>query len=737
VPEGTSTTSQHNLEMGDMARKITPKRAIAAGSALLIVAATLAMVLPAGADTPSAVRLHLATDGRYFAYGNTVQNLTPAKNGCQITSAESIISLTAAPGTQAAPGIGPDGIGVKPTNNSSNGTPCSQVDGTEVLTVSKKAGGSLGSRAFIGVALDLELTGNGVAKLAFTPAAGGSPVEYTLQTGNFISAAQTTEPDYDTTAPYDVSTDTSLSYDTDRIDACAAPNSSGPNSGSSDNCRWTVYPGFNFNSFSLRTTSGTVSLEGSGDFGGATARESLLFLSNSAPTAVADSFTTAEDTALTTGNVLSNDTDPDGNSLTAIKVTDPAHGTLSLNADGTFTYTPDTNYNNTTSTLDTFTYKANDGVADSDVVSVSIRVTPVNDPPVPNGTAQSTNEDSALTFVVATDIDSTEGDVNVNTCTLTDSATPPNALSGGSISNGSGFNITVTPPPNFFGTMLLSCTITDSGGASTTMTTPIQVGVTGVNDAPVAAADTAQVNDGDTVDINVLANDTDIDSAALTPVVEGAVTPSGGTATVNANGTVHYDPPAITGDAPVTGSFSYRASDGSLQSNLVTVTVTIYPVICTTETVGDVDDPNGPERTSGSFTRLEDNQVCKRYTVDADKGAAGLGDETVKFNPDGATTVAYRGILTFPADAPPVGEYPLLLRYDPNGGNTFKPVQWCVDPQFTGGLVTSATLPGDQSPDNPDRETWCVAKAETVPNADGDLVTTWQVYGEDDPKFTR
>ena len=51
--------------------------------------------------------------------------------------------------------------------------------------------------------------------------------------------------------------------------------------------------------------------------------------------------------------------------------------------------------------------------------------------------------------------------------------------------------------------------------------------------------------------------------------------------------------------------------------------------------------------------------------------------------------------------------------------------------------MTSAGLPGDQAPSNPDRETWCVADARTTPNAIGDLVTTWQVYGEDDPRFTR
>ena len=53
----------------------------------------------------------------------------------------------------------------------------------------------------------------------------------------------------------------------------------------------------------------------------------------------------------------------DGNPLTAAVVTRPTHGTLALNADGSFTYTPALNYNGT----DSFTYKANDGTVDSNI----------------------------------------------------------------------------------------------------------------------------------------------------------------------------------------------------------------------------------------------------------------------------------------------------------------------------------------------------------------------------------
>ena len=97
--------------------------------------------------------------------------------------------------------------------------------------------------------------------------------------------------------------------------------------------------------------------------------------------------------------MLANDTDIDGDPITAILVDSPAHGTLSLNSDGSFTYTPALNYNGP----DSFTYKANDGLADSPTnATVSITVTPVNDPPGTSGgivadDAYTTPEDTTLT----------------------------------------------------------------------------------------------------------------------------------------------------------------------------------------------------------------------------------------------------------------------------------------------------------------------------------------------------
>ncbi len=84
---------------------------------------------------------------------------------------------------------------------------------------------------------------------------------------------------------------------------------------------------------------------------------------NNPPVAADDAYTVDEDDVLSGYNVLANDTDIDGDPLTAILENGVAHGTLSLQTDGTFTYTPDANFHGT----DSFTYKAYDGKADSNI----------------------------------------------------------------------------------------------------------------------------------------------------------------------------------------------------------------------------------------------------------------------------------------------------------------------------------------------------------------------------------
>ena len=96
-------------------------------------------------------------------------------------------------------------------------------------------------------------------------------------------------------------------------------------------------------------------------------------VANQAPVAVADSYSTRRNTAkvVAAPGVLANDSDPDGNPITAILNTNVTHGTLSLAANGGFTYTPTAAYTGP----DSFTYHANDGSLNSTTVTVSLTVT--------------------------------------------------------------------------------------------------------------------------------------------------------------------------------------------------------------------------------------------------------------------------------------------------------------------------------------------------------------------------
>src|SRR5207248_620372 len=101
---------------------------------------------------------------------------------------------------------------------------------------------------------------------------------------------------------------------------------------------------------------------------------------NRAPVANNDAYSMNEDGILNVAapGVLANDTDADGDAVAAILVDWSVHGSLVLNADGSFRYPGATNYNGS----DNFTYKANDGKADSGLATVTITVVPMNDAPI-------------------------------------------------------------------------------------------------------------------------------------------------------------------------------------------------------------------------------------------------------------------------------------------------------------------------------------------------------------------
>lgn len=284
---------------------------------------------------------------------------------------------------------------------------------------------------------------------------------------------------------------------------------------------------------------------------------------NDAPVVADDAYATDEDTPLvidTGDGVLDNDSDVESDPLTAIIVADASHGTVALNTDGSFTYTPTANY----SGEDTFTYKANDGELDSNVATVTIAVAPLNDPPFTFADAYTVNEDvvlirNAALGVLANDFDD-EGDPFT--------AALDSGPSHGEFEFNADGSFMYTPDANYFGQDSFTYTASDGMLASDPQT--VTINVLSVNDPPVAADDEATTHQQTSVTINVLANDSDpVEGDPLTPVV--AANPLHGSVTVGPDSTLIYTPAdAFYG----VDYFTYVANDGD-NSNVAEVAVTV------------------------------------------------------------------------------------------------------------------------------------------------------------------
>ena len=305
---------------------------------------------------------------------------------------------------------------------------------------------------------------------------------------------------------------------------------------------------------------------------------------NDAPVAAALSFSTDEDTALNVdqvSGVLSNDTDIDGDALTAVEVSGPANGVLALNPDGSFVYTPNADYNGP----DSFVYHASDGNDTSANITINITVNSVNDAPVAVDDAHTLNEDETLNIgapgVTTNDTD-TEGNA-LTTILVSD-------VSNGALTLNADGSFTYTPNANFNGADSFSYKVND-GDDSNVAT--VMLTINPVNDVPVGVDDTYTVAEDQTLDRNggagaegVLFNDSDIEGDNLTTNLVAGVT--NGALGFNADGTFSYTPNA---DYNGPDSFTYTISDDGVPpetSAVVTVNITVTAV---NDAPVAVDDP--------------------------------------------------------------------------------------------------------------------------------------------------
>ncbi len=285
---------------------------------------------------------------------------------------------------------------------------------------------------------------------------------------------------------------------------------------------------------------------------------------NRPPVARDDSATVDQDSPGQSIAVLSNDSDPDGDTLAVERVTQPSRGSL-VNNGGSVTYRPNPGFFG----IDSFTYVANDGrggLSNTATVTVNVRQGGggQNRPPVAHDDSATVDQDSPGQSIAVLSNDS---DPDGDTLAV-EQVTQP---SHGSVVN-NGASITYRPNPGFFGIDSFTYVANDGrGGLSNSATVRITVrqGVGGQNRPPTANDDQAVTNPGKTVKIEVLANDSDPDGDPLK--VSAITQPANGTATTNGT-TVSYKPNlGFRG----TDTFTYTANDGRGGTDVANVTVTV------------------------------------------------------------------------------------------------------------------------------------------------------------------
>ncbi|HHC6604408.1 TPA: tandem-95 repeat protein [Vibrio parahaemolyticus] len=327
---------------------------------------------------------------------------------------------------------------------------------------------------------------------------------------------------------------------------------------------------------------------------------------------VADKATVVEDTP-TIIKVLGNDTFEGDGKVVSLDINNgPANGTVSVNPDGSVTYTPNDNYVG----KDTFTYVVTSGGV-SESITVNVDVTPVNDAPVAKDDTAITDEDTPVTIDVLpndTDIDGDKLSIQ--------SATVPEAQGKVEIVDG---KLVFTPAENFNGHAEITYTVTDG---QLTDAAKVTVTVNPVNDAPtvenaIAGQVLSEDFDAYTIDLNEVFKDSDSS-------LEFSVSGNSNIQVAIVNGIATFTP---TADWNGSEALTFTATDPSGESVSQTVNFTVAPVV---DIVADkatvVEDTPTIIKVLGNDTFEGDDKVV---SLDTNNGPA---NGTVSVNPDGSVT---------------------------------------------------------------------------------------------------
>ncbi|MBT0108374.1 tandem-95 repeat protein, partial [Vibrio alginolyticus] len=535
-------------------------------------------------------------------------------------------------------------------------------------------------------------------KLVFTPAEnfhGDAEITYTVTDGSLTDQAtvnvtvnavndtpvvessiadQTLAEDF---TPYSIDLNTAFS-DVDNVDGDLTFSVSGNSNVlvSIENGIATFTPTADWNGSEALTFTAT-------DPSGESVSQTVNFTVAPVADIVADNATVVEDTP-TIIKVLGNDTFEGDDKVVSLDSNNgPANGTVSVNLDGSVTYTPNDNYHGT----DSFTYIVTSGGV-SESTTVNVDVTPVNDAPVAKDDTAVTDEDTPVTI----DVLPNDTDIDGDTLSI-ESASVPEAQGTVEIVDG---KLVFTPAENFHGDAEITYTITD--GALTDQAT-VNVTVNAVNDTPVvesSIADQTLAEDFTPYSINLNTAFSDVDN------VDGELTFSvSGNSNIQVaivNGIATFTP---TADWNGSEALTFTATDPSGESVSQTVNFTVAPVA---DIVADkatvVEDTPTIIKVLGNDTFEGDDKVV---SLDTNHGPA---NGTVSVNPDGSVT------------------------YTPNdnyhGADSFTYIV------TSGGVSESTTVNVDVTPvnDKPDSEdfthvtdkpvTQVVFDTDTKPLGDGD-----------------
>ncbi|HHX8435734.1 TPA: tandem-95 repeat protein [Vibrio diabolicus] len=467
-------------------------------------------------------------------------------------------------------------------------------------------------------------------KLVFTPAEnfnGDAEITYTVTDGSLTDQAtvnvtvnavndtpvvesnladQTLAEDF---TSYSIDLNTAFS-DVDNVDGELSFSVSGNNNVlvSIENGIATISPKADWNGSEALTFTAT-------DPSGESISQTVNFTVAPVADIVADKATVVEDTA-TIIIVLGNDTFEGDDKVVSLDTNNgPANGTVSVNPDGTVTYTPNDNYHGT----DSFTYIVTSGGV-SESTTVNVDVTPVNDAPVAKDDTATTQEDTAVTI----DVLPNDADVDGDKLSI-QSASVPEAQGTVEIVDG---KLVFTPAENFHGDAEITYTVTDG---SLTDQAKVTVTVNAVNDTPVVESSIADQTLAEdftpyTIDLNTAFSDVDNVDGELSFSVSG----NSNIQVAIVNGIATFTPTADWNGSEI---LTFTATDPSGESVSQTVNFTVAPVA---DIVADkatvVEDTATIIKVLGNDT-FEGND--KVVSLDTNNGPA---NGTVSVNPDGSVT---------------------------------------------------------------------------------------------------